>query len=471
MLILGIHPAWHDSAAVLYDDYRLVAAVQTERLTRVKGDGDGIPDAAIDEVLAIAAITRREVDAVAMTRGVFPRPLLRWGLLQKIRMHLPDRRAKRPKSIEGQMQAREEPEAIKLLNHERFRAALGFRPDCRLFFCNHHFAHALPALFFTDWDEALVYTADGGGDNVQYSARRLAAGRLDTLFGDDRELLEPRRIDSLGMAYGLATAALGFRMLRHEGKLTGLAAFGRPVLTEEMARHFRVDEAGRIDSDYADYGAMAEDIRRMAGTVSREDMAASIQKLLEDYVLRALRLLLEREGTRRLALAGGVFANVRLNRLLAEGTGCEEVFVFPAMGDEGLAAGAPLEFLLARDGLAPWLGKRTRLADVSLGRDYDGAIGRRWPQRDSRPCGCRGRFRGTAARAGFVGALYIGRMKTARALSNRSILAHPAERSINAELNARLERSEFMPFAPVVAACDAGEVFAVSAVNAYPAAS
>ena len=119
LLILGIHPAWHDSAAVLYDDYRLVAAVQTERLTRVKGDGDGIPDAAIDEVLAIAGITRREVDVVAMTRGVFPRPLLRWGLLQKIRIHLPDRRAKRPKSIEGQMQAREEPEAIKLLNHER----------------------------------------------------------------------------------------------------------------------------------------------------------------------------------------------------------------------------------------------------------------------------------------------------------------------------------------------------------------
>ena len=469
MLILGIHPAWHDSAAVLYDDYRLVAAVQTERLTRVKGDGDGIPDAAIDEVLAIAGITRRQIDVVAMTRGVFPRPLLRWGLLQKIRMHLPDRRAKRPKSIEGQMQAREEPEAIKLLDHERFRAALGLRPDCRLFFCNHHLAHALPALFFTDWDEALVYTADGGGDNVQYSARRLAAGKLDTFFGDDRELLQPRRIDSLGMAYGLATAALGFRMLRHEGKLTGLAAFGQPILTEEMARHFRLDDAGRIGSDYADYGAMAEDIRRMAGTVSREDMAASIQKLLEDYVLQALRRLIAREGSRRLALAGGVFANVRLNRLLAEGTGCEEVFVFPAMGDEGLAAGAPLEFLLARDGLAPWLEKRTRLESVALGRDYDREIGRALaaagaPALPGAPAE-------TAARLlarGFVGALYVGRMEYGpRALGNRSILAHPAERSINNELNARLERSEFMPFAPVVAACDAGEVFEVSAVNAY----
>ena len=469
MLILGIHPAWHDSAAVLYDDYRLLAAVQTERLTRLKGDGDGIPEAAIDEVLAIAGAARREIDVVAMTRGVFPRPLLRWGLWQTIRMHLPDRRARRPKSIEGQMQAHNEPEASKLLNHERFRTSLGLRPDCRLFFCNHHFAHALPALFFTDWEEALVYTADGGGDNVQYSARRLKEGRLETLFGDDRELLEPRRIDSLGMAYGLATSALGFRMLRHEGKLTGLAAFGRPVLYEEMARRFRLDGEGRIDSDYADYGAMARDIRRMAAEASREDMAASIQRLLEDFMLKAVQRLLERTGSRRLALAGGVFANVRLNRLLAEETGVEECFIFPAMGDEGLAAGAPLEFLLARDGLERWLAERRRLESVALGRDYDSEIAATLAL--AKAARVPGPPAETAARLiarGFVGALYTGRMEYGpRALGNRSILAHPAEHAINAELNLRLERSEFMPFAPVVAASDAAAVFEVSPVNAY----
>jgi len=469
LLILGIHPAWHDSAAVLFDDYRLVAAVQTERLTRVKGDGDGIPEAAIDEVLAIGGITRREVDVVAMTRGVFPRALLRWGLLQKIRMHLPDRRAKRPKSIEGQMQAREEPEAIKLLNRERFRAQLGFRPDVSLYFCNHHFAHALTALFFTEWDDALVYTADGGGDNVQYSVRRLASGELRTLFGDDRELLRPRRIDSLGMAYGLATSALGFRMLRHEGKLTGLAAFGQPVLYEEMARHFRVDDAGRIDSDYRDYGAMARDIRRMAAKVSREDMAASIQKLLEDYMLLSAKRLLQREGGRRLALAGGVFANVRLNRLMAEATGVEEVFIFPAMGDEGLAAGGALEFLLQRDGLGTWLERRYRLESVSLGRDYDAESSKALSAAGA--CELPGPPAETAARLlarGLVGALYLGRMEYGpRALGNRSILANPAERGINDDLNKRLERSEFMPFAPVVAAEDARAVFDISAVNAY----
>ncbi len=471
MLILGIHPAWHDSAAALYDDYRLLAAVQTERLTRLKGDGDGIPEAAIDEVLAIAGAARADVGAIVTTRGVFPRRHMRWGLMQSVRRHLPDRRAKRPKSLEGQMQARREPDAAKLFAAERFRAELGFRPDAEVYFCNHHAAHALPTLFFTDWDEALLYTADGGGDNVQYSARRFAEGRLEALFGDDRELLEPRRIDSLGMAYGLATAALGFKMLRHEGKLTGLAAYGQPRLFDEMARHFRLEDDGRISSGYADYGAMAQDIRRMAGEVGREDMAASIQRLLEEFVLRAVRRLLALHGGRRLGLSGGVFANVRLNRLLAEETGVEEVFVFPAMGDEGLAAGGPLEFLLARDGLPAWLGRRYRLESVSLGRDYAQGMGETlkaagFAALPGAPAAVTARLLAD----GEVGALYVGAMEYGpRALGNRSILASPADHAINESLNERLERSEFMPFAPVVAEEDAADVFEISAVNRYAA--
>jgi carbamoyltransferase len=471
LLILGIHPQFHDSAAALFDGYRLLAAVQTERLTRLKGDGDGVPLAAIDEVLAIAGVARRDVDAIATTRGVFERRHLRWGLAERLRMHLPDHRAKRPKSIEGQMQQRREPDAAKLFVAERFRADLGFRPDVPVYFCNHHFAHALPALFFTDWDDAFLYTADGYGDNVHYSARRLAEGRLTTLFGDDRELLLPRRVDSLGMAYGLATAALGFRMLRHEGKLTGLAAYGQPAVYDEMARHFRVDDAGRIEGDYPDYHAMGSDIRRMASQVRREDMAASIQKLLEDCMLRSVRRLLELNGGRRLGLSGGVFANVRLNRLLAEETGVEEVFVFPAMGDEGLAVGAALEFLLQRDGLAGWLARRHRLDGVSLGRDYDEGIDAAlsaagFALLPGEPAMIAARL----LAEGNAGALYAGRAEYGpRALGNRSILASPADHAINESLNERLDRSEFMPFAPVVAAEDAAEIFEISSVNRYAA--
>src|SRR5262249_26737123 len=106
----------------------------------------------------------------------------------------------------------------------------------------------------------------------------------------------------------------------------------------------------------------------------RETIAASIQQLAEDVILSALQFWIERSGMRRLALCGGLFANVRLNRLLAESLPLDEIFIFPAMGADGLAVGNALAFLLHRDGLTTWLSRRRRLDDVYLGRDYDGVI-------------------------------------------------------------------------------------------------
>ena len=119
-------------------------------------------------------------------------------------------------------------------------------------FANHHAAHALAALFYTDWDDALVYTADGIGDNISYSIRALRDGRLDLYYGDDSLLRQPGALshDSLATAYGYATKACGFRMWRHEGKLTGLSARGEPVLADALARHFDIGADGLIDGDF-----------------------------------------------------------------------------------------------------------------------------------------------------------------------------------------------------------------------------
>src|SRR5207248_11494865 len=126
----------------------------------------------------------------------------------------------------------------------RFVSDLGLRPQTPVFFANHHFSHALPALFFTDWDEALIYTADGAGDQVSYSQNLLRDGKLANLYGDDRWL--GRRADgSLALAYGFVTEGLRWKIARHEGELTGLAAYGEPPLLPEMQRHFRLtDHAG-----------------------------------------------------------------------------------------------------------------------------------------------------------------------------------------------------------------------------------
>lgn len=468
MKILGIHPGHHDSAVAAFNDYTLVAAVQLERLTRRKGDGHGIPEAAIAEALTIAGWTAQEVDAVAFTRTAFP-----WGFYSHFS---PWRRFKdsirgrtdRLRTVTTELRRAGRSDAEGILDHNAIRAALGLRPDCRLYFANHHNSHALASLFFTDWEDALLYTADGGGDEVQYSHRLLRGGALETFYGDDRWLKGPTRIDSLGLAYGYATAALGFKMLRHEGKLTGLAAYGEPSLLPAMAAHFRVDEDGQIHSDYSDYKAMRAHIEHLAQGAKREDVAASIQALLENTIFDSVQRLIHKTGSRKLGLAGGVFANVRLNRVLAEGLPLDEVFIFPAMGDEGLPVGAALEFLMQRDGLGAWLERRTRLPDLYLGRDHGAEADAILSQ------GARAVPGDPVAEAvermanGEAGAIYTARMEYGpRALGARSIIASPADRGVNDRLNARLERTEFMPFAPVVLEEDADTVFEVTPANRY----
>jgi carbamoyltransferase len=236
-----------------------------------------------------------------------------------------------------------------------YRHDAGFRDQTKVYFHNHHLAHALPTLFYTDWDDALLVTADGGGDTVNYSHRYFAKGEIKTIYGGEDWMTRTPEVDSLGWAYAGATRALGFRMNRHEGKLTGLSAMGKAIFADEIGSHFRVGDDGRLHSDFRDNMAMETLLRKLAEGARREDIAASIQKVLEDQMLASVRRLLERYPTRRLGLAGGIFANVRLNRVLAEELPLDEVFIFPPMGDEGLPIGSALAYLLERDGLPRWL--------------------------------------------------------------------------------------------------------------------
>ena len=135
------------------------------------------------------------------------------------------------------------------LDIDSFQRDSGFRPDVVTSFYNHHEGHALPALFYSPWDDALIVTADGGGDNVHYSHRHFAAGRLTSLYGGDDMILRPAEEDSLGKMYGWATKALGFKRVRHEGKVTGLAAMGAPVCADELMARYRVDDQERVHSD------------------------------------------------------------------------------------------------------------------------------------------------------------------------------------------------------------------------------
>lgn len=472
-LFLAVHNGIHDSVAAVFVDYDLKAAVQLERLTRVKSDG-GYPYLSIDETLAMVGAKRSDVDVFVASRSDYPVEYfrhfrgLRW-LREQWRTHV---EGKTERFIPRETVRSKLPNVEDFFDVAALKRDLGLRAEASVYFHNHHLAHALPTLFYTDWDDALLVTSDGGGDTVNHSQRHFANGEIKTIYGGDECLTTPYQIDSLGQAYAAATKALGFRMNRHEGKLTGLSAMGEPVFADRIGRHFSVHTNGRVKSDFSRNKEIFNLLDAIAKEGKREDVAASIQKVLEDTMLASVHRLLELYPARHLGLAGGIFANVKLNRVLAEKLDLDEVFIFPAMGDEGLPVGGVLAYLLKRDGMEHWLKQRRRLRDVYFGRDYTGEADAALVQIPGvrRLAGDPVEIAAQRLAAGEIGAIYTGRMEYGpRALGARSILANPSRRETHDMLNERLDRTEFMPFAPVIAAEKAAEVFDVNGVNSYAA--
>jgi carbamoyltransferase len=468
-LILGVHSGPHDAAAALFEDYELKSAISLERLSRYKSDGRTHPDLSIDEILSIAGVTRRDVDVVTYSRSLFPTRYYKgtggnW-LREAIDTYI---KRKRRRPMLPDIFHHHTSDVSTFFDIAAYHRDSGFRDDAVAHFYNHHEAHALAPLFYSPWDEALLVTADGGGDTVHYSHRHFANGKLTTIYGGEEMILTPPVEDSLGKAYGAATKALGFRRIRHEGKVTGLAAMGKPVRADRIAARFWVDEAGRVHSNFRSHREINVFMRQIARGIAREDFAASIQQVLEDCMLLSIQRLLAAYPARHLGLAGGVFANVKLNRLLAEKLDLDEVFIFPPMGDDGLPAGGVLAYLLQRDGIARWLDNRRPLGNLYLGRDFSEKVDETLGQTPGIKEVDEGPVDGAARllNEGAIGAVFTRGMEYGpRALGARSILANPARRETHDLLNTRLERSEFMPFAPVIAQERAAEVFDVTPVN------
>ncbi len=471
MLILGLNLGLHDGAAALFDGYRILGAVQLERLTRRKNHGNGYARECVDELMSMAGVTPAEIDAVCFSRAFVETEYLKLGLRRDLNYRLRRTFGKDVfKEIAGELVRNDLMDPADIVDVDGLKASYGLRPDAEVSFANHHLSHALSALFFSRGENTLVYTADGVGDNVHYSIGHANGAGLENFYGDDRWLYRDRDINSLGLAYGYVTQALGFRMNRHEGKITGLAAFGEPDLLTDFEKHFALDDGGVVTSDFSSHHEMRAYIETLSETHTKEVLAASIQRLLETLIVKSVTGFLARTGADSLALAGGVFANVALNRKLAEIEGVRNIFIFPGMGDEGLAVGNVLQYLLARDGMEAWNEARHPLENVYWGPSYspqaleDLALDAGMHKIEGNPA----EVAANLIRDGLAGAIYQGAMEFGpRALGARSILASPSDKEINNRMNERLGRTEFMPFAPVVLEEFAREVFDIDDVNAY----
>jgi carbamoyltransferase len=464
-VVLGISPS-HDASACLFDGGQLVAAISEERLSRIKGDGFKFPQLAIDAVLKMAGMTRRDVDHIAMIYGWLPERYVRRPLLRKEL----ERRVSRALQWLLGRESRSHTHLEQILRHIRdlaphtrfddyfrrglFLAGEGFRPDAQPHFIDHHLTHAVTAAFYSGFPEAAVLTMDGQGDlNVHHTSSVFHSGELRRLHFSDTPGASP------GLFYGAITQLLGFQELRHEGKVLGLAASGNPM---PLAAAFRraihlTPDSRRLDCDFA--GLPFPQPRRkefLASQINghrREDVAAAAQVVFEDAIVDLTRNFLRESGMRRLAVNGGVFANVKLNQRLAALPEVDGLFVFPGMSDTGNSIGAALAVL---DRIEPGFVRRGshRLQDLYWGpasteaeirAALDGR-GLAYERLDEEALVERA---AAAVHAGRVIGWFQGRMEFGpRALGNRSIVARATDAGINASLNRRLERTEFMPFAP-----------------------
>jgi carbamoyltransferase len=471
-VILGLASS-HDASACVFIDGALASAVSQERVTRKKNDGFRLPTEALEHALSVAGVTRRDVDAIASIHSFYPEKYFRRESLAK---EVEARLARGRKRLRGEGErqlnvndllkraVRAGRDITPYFRQRKFLEQTGFRPDARVRFYDHHATHAMAAAWYSGYDDCAVLTIDGVGElNIFHTAGTWQHGRLERIDCSDVLGASP------GEYYEAITSAMGFIALRHEGKVLGLAAHGDPRrLYSEFARALRVAPSRRsVESDFtgrADaYAARETYLDALVRAHPREHAAAAAQAVFEDALVLLAKDLLARTGKSRLAVNGGVFANVKLNQRLAALPELERLFVFPAMSDTGNSVGAALILL-------PELEPRARqpekvLREVYWGSGWDDAACRRALEdagvRAERLSEDQLIERAAAAiHAGSVVGWFQGRMEFGpRALGNRSMLARPTDAEINKTLNARLARTEFMPFAPSVLEEHAAGIF------------
>ena len=450
-----------DGGAALVVDGRIIAAVNEERLCRMKM-AMGFPHQSLREVLRLGGVTFDQVDAVLVggTREIFIPGLSPFdGWFQ----YTPrgaggvfKRAAARFSGVGGTLPALErmyylalEPSFANRRRQIRRILSRDHGVQCPVHFVDHHLCHVAAAYHTSGFSDALVCSVDGGGDGKSSSIYAARKGRLECLH-------ETRAFDSLGNYYAYVTHMMGFRAMRHEGKVTGLAAHGNPRYVD-LLREF-IDEAGGtlVNRGGAVFSEAIRRLqRRLPADWNREDLAASIQRHFEDVTRRYVSHWARRTGLRDVALAGGVFANVRVNEEVWRLPETSRVFIHPGMTDAGLAVGAALAACVPGVLDRPMAADREPLKDVYLGPTIDEAdIARTLVRHGLQPEALSAQMPEVIADLlvqGYVVARAAGRMEYGpRALGNRSILYQPSDPAVNDWLNKNLRRTEFMPFAPAI---------------------
>jgi carbamoyltransferase len=476
MRILGLSCFYHDSAACVIEDGRIVAAAQEERFTRKKHD-DAFPSSALRYCLAEAEAPGSGVDAVAF----YDKPVLKFHrILETYLSTAPRGLGQFSRALPVWLR---EKLWIEPRIHEELERAGVAAP--RVFFPEHHESHAASAFYPSPFADAAVLTVDGVGE---WATATIGVGE-----GERLELLEQLDFPhSLGLLYSAFTYFTGFKVNSAEYKVMGLAPYGEGTYTDVILRELldlKPDGSFRLDMDYFGYlddlemtNARFEKLfggpprAPEAPLTQRElDLARSVQEVTEEIVLRMARHARELTGKRRLCLAGGVALNCVANGKLLRAGVFEDLWIQPAAGDAGGALGAALavfhnEFGKPRapDGKTDamqgaYLGPEFSAAQIQEFLDASGAVYRELSDEEW------ARVVAERIAAEQVVGLFQGRMEFGpRALGNRSIVADPRSPRMQSLLNQKIkQRESFRPFAPACLEERIAEVFELDRPSPY----
>ena len=476
--ILGISAFYHDSAACILQDGKIIAAAQEERFTRKKHD-PSYPYNAIEFVLKFAKLKLSEVDQIVF----FEKPFLKFERLLETYVGFA------PKGFISFSKAmplwiKEKLFQKKLLFEKLKKHDNNYNSDSNIYFSDHHLSHAASAFFPSPFNEAVILTADGVGE---WATTTVAVGKKNNLE-IKKEIHFPH---SLGLLYSAFTYYVGFKVNSGEYKLMGLAPYGNPIYEEKIKNLIDIKEDGsfRLDQKYFNYATgltmTNEKFNRLFGKKPRNafkekisqfhmDIAASIQKVTEEIMIKLARSIREEYNIKNLCLAGGVALNCVANGKILKEKIFENIWIQPAAGDAGGSVGAALALWYIEDNNQRKLNSEDDMQGSYLGPEFT----QNEIEEQLKLSGAKfetlsydNLIEQTAenlSKQKVIG-WFQGRMEFGpRALGNRSILGDPRSENMQKNLNLKVKfRESFRPFAPSILAEDTSEWFNLKIESPY----
>ena len=476
--ILGISAFYHDSAACIILDGEIVAATQEERFTRKKHDSN-YPKNAIDFVLDYCNLKLSDVDQIVF----FEKPFLKFERLLETYV------AFAPKGFNSFRKAmplwiKEKLFQKNFLFKELKRHDSNYKSDKNIFFSDHHLSHASSAFFPSPFDEAIVLTADGVGE---WATTTVAIGKKNNL----KILKEIHFPHSLGLLYSAFTYYIGFKVNSGEYKLMGLAPYGDPIYEEKIKELIDIKEDGsfRLNQKYFNYatgltmtnkkfhilfGQNPRDPIKEKITQFHMDIAASIQKVTEEIMIKLLKAIRKEHNIRNLCLAGGVALNCVANGKIHSEKIFDNIWIQPAAGDAGGSLGAALALWYIDQGNERKINSKDDMKGSYLGTEFPQdsiekqlkSIGAIFETVEYKKLiDQTSNFLSDGKAIGW----FQGRMEFGpRALGARSILADPRSDKMQKNLNLKVKfRESFRPFAPSILREDLSSWFDLNVDTPY----